>query len=122
MTAILPNPWISSSVSNCVDQSGSTQSAAGSNPDSPPPAAEPLHPRGCPDPEWCIANNGCYWNCSYDIGGTDCISEIFHYGRKLIAEDNRRAEDFVDFAELEAALAEPLPLFIRDGEHLRMWS
>lgn len=53
---------------------------------------------------------------------TDCIGEIFYHARKLLAEDNRRAEDFVDLAALEQALAEPLPLFVRDGEHLRRWA
>jgi hypothetical protein len=113
-----PSPFL-----NCVDQPGTTQSAAAQCPASPTAAAEPLHPRGCPDPEWCIGNNGCYWNCQYDIhSATDNIGEIFYHARKLIAEDNRRAEDFIDFAELEAALAEPLPLFIRDGEHLKRWA
>ena len=115
----LPNPFLS----NCVDQPGPTQSAAASPPASPTAAAEPIHPRGCPHPEWCIANNGCYWNCQYDIhSGTDCIGEIFHHARKLLAEDSRNAGDFVDMRALEQALAEPLPLFIREGDHLRRWS
>lgn len=49
---------------------------------------------------------------------TDCIGEIFHHARKLIAEDNRRAEDFINWQDFEAAL-EPLPLFIRDGKYLK---
>jgi hypothetical protein len=54
----------------------------------------------------------------------DHIHEIFFYVRKLLVEDNRRAEDFVDWQVLEAAVLEeePLPLFIRDGEHLRRWA
>lgn len=51
--------------------------------------------------------------------GTDCIGEIFHHARKLLAEDNRRAEDYVDWEALKAALEEPLPLFIRDDGYLR---
>jgi hypothetical protein len=116
---ILPNPFMSSAEHMPV------ATAAAVAPATCPvsAAAEPLHPRGCPDPEWCIANNGCYWNCQYDIhGATEHIGEIFYHARKLIAEDSRRDEDFVDFAELEAALAEPLPLFIRDGEHLKRWA
>lgn len=83
----------------------------------PIPAREKRYPPGCPDPDWCISNKGCYWNCRDD--GTDHIGEIFHHARKLLAEDNRRAENFVDWQALEAALEEPLPLFIREGEHLK---
>lgn len=49
----------------------------------------------------------------------DCIGEIFHHARKLLAEDDRRAEDFVDWNAFETALEEPLPLFIRDGDQLK---
>jgi hypothetical protein len=47
---------------------------------------------------------------------TGHIGEIFIGAAKI---DNRRAEDFVDWPALEAALEEPLPLFIRDGAHLK---
>jgi hypothetical protein len=50
------------------------------------------------------------------------IPEIFHWVRKLLAEDDRRAENFVNWQELEAAIDEELPLFIRDGDHLKRWS
>ncbi|SRR5216684_2840729 len=58
----------------------------------------------------------------HDPDGSENIGEIFFHARKLMAEDNRRAEDFVDWHALEAALDEPLPTFIRDGLHLRRWA
>lgn len=58
-------------------------------------------------------------NSIHDPDATDNIGEIFTVPRRLLAENNHRAEDFVDWAELEAALQEPLPLFIRDDGYLK---
>lgn len=59
----------------------------------------------------------------HDPDATDNIGEIFTVPRRLLAEDNRRAEYFVDLAALEAVLDEELPTFLRDGAgHLRRWA
>ena len=55
-------------------------------------------------------------------GATDCISEIFHYARKLIAEDRCLAEDehrfVLDVDAFMAEVEEP-PLFLRKYRALR---
>lgn len=55
-------------------------------------------------------------------GGTDCIHEIFHFARLLIAQDrltpNRIAPEIVAICE---DIDDPLPLFLRT-DHLRRWS
>jgi hypothetical protein len=96
MSLLPPSPFL-----NCVDQPGPTQSAAVIATLPPSAAAEPIQVE--PD-------------------ATNCIGEIFHFARKLLARDGRHAEDFIDWQALEQALDEPLPMFIRDGEHLKRWS
>lgn len=35
----------------------------------PIPADTIRHPSGCPDPDWCVGNRVCYWDCRGEFGG-----------------------------------------------------
>jgi len=83
-----------------------------------PSAAIVERPAEAPTVASVVAPSDVAAECFVDFG-TDCIGEIFYHARKLLAEDNRRAEDYVDWDALKAAIEEPLPLFIREDGYLR---
>jgi len=51
------------------------------------------------------------------LDATDCIHEIFHWVRKLM----RGHQGFVLDQAAFMAEVEEVPLFIRDGDHMRRW-
>jgi len=57
-------------------------------------------------------------NTHEHAGATDCISEIFHYARKLMMDHQGFVLDKARFL----ADIEEVPLFVRAGDHLRRWS